>query len=182
MDLPAVREHLRVFGHELSWHGACSADAILADDGPRYIDVNPRLVEPGNARCAGVDLVGALLDLACGRAPAVQPPGRAGVRTHQLLLAVLGAAQFTAQRRSVVAELLAARRGGGAYEASTEELTPLRGDPEAAVPLAAAVVATLARPASWRWLSSGAVSGYALTPEGWRAVVAHHRSLAGPAA
>jgi len=182
VDLPVVRAHLEVLGRALAWHGACCADAILTDDGPRYIDVNPRLVEPGNAHRAGVDLVGALLDLACGRAPAPQPPGPAGVRTHQLLLAVLGAAQFTGERRRVVAELVAARRGRGSYEASTEELTPVRGDPEAVIPLAAAVLATLVRPASWRLLSSGAVAGYALTPQGWRAIVAHHLGLAGPAA
>ncbi len=47
---PAIREHLAVLGRELGWHGALSADAILGDAGLCYIDINPRLVEPGNAR------------------------------------------------------------------------------------------------------------------------------------
>jgi hypothetical protein len=105
VDLPIVREHLRTLGDDLRWHGALSADAILTPDGPLYIDVNPRLVEPGNAWRAGVDLVGAVLDLACGRTPLVQAPGQPEVRTHQLLLAVLGAAQFRGRRRSILAEL-----------------------------------------------------------------------------
>jgi hypothetical protein len=70
-----------------------SADAILTRDGPRYNDINPRLVERGNARRAGVDLVMPMLELAAGGRPPAQPPGRAGVATHQLLIAVLGAAQ-----------------------------------------------------------------------------------------
>ena len=49
-------------GESLSWHGALSLDVVLAPDGPRVIDVNPRLVEPGNAWRAGVDLVGATGD------------------------------------------------------------------------------------------------------------------------
>jgi hypothetical protein len=57
------------------------------------IDVNPRLVEPGNAMAAGLDLVGAYLEIACASSPAARPDGRPGVRTHQLLLALVGAHQ-----------------------------------------------------------------------------------------
>ena len=64
---PAIREHLARLGRQLGWHGALSADAILGDAGPCYIDINPRLVEPGNAWRAGVDLVAPMLDLAGGR-------------------------------------------------------------------------------------------------------------------
>ncbi|HEX9358404.1 MAG TPA: hypothetical protein VF933_31895, partial [Streptosporangiaceae bacterium] len=172
VDLPAVREHLERLGRRLAWHGALSADAILTGDGPRYIDINPRLVEPGNARKAGVDLVTPMLELAAGGTPPVQRPGRAGVATHQLLIAVLGAAQQTGRRGAVLAELLAAARHRGAYRDSTEELTPLRGDLRAVTPLALAGVATLVRPASWRWFVADSVRNYALTPEGWRQLLA----------
>src|SRR5439155_25036612 len=104
MDLPEVRNHLQILGRSLGWHGALSMDAILTDDGPSYIDVNPRLVEPANAWRAGVDLVALMLDLARGAEPAVQPPGRPDVATHQLLLAVLGTAQRQETRRAVAAE------------------------------------------------------------------------------
>jgi hypothetical protein len=46
VDLPAVRNDLSRIGADLHWHGALSADAILADGGPVHIDINPRLVEP----------------------------------------------------------------------------------------------------------------------------------------
>jgi len=54
------------------------------------------LVEPVNAYLSGTDLVGMLVEVArCGTArPRTSGArDRQGVRTHQLLLAVLGAAQ-----------------------------------------------------------------------------------------
>jgi len=172
VDLPDVREHLTLLGGRLGWHGALSADAILTDRGPLYIDINPRLVEPGNAWQAGVDLVGALLEVALGRSPVVQPPARAGVATHQLLLAVLGAAQHRQTRKAVSAELVSAALHRATYRDSFEELTPMRRDLRTVVPVAAASLATLTRPATWRWFSSGAVANYALTPQAWRSIVA----------
>jgi hypothetical protein len=172
VDLPAVREHMTLLGGRLGWQGALSADAILTDDGPLYIDINPRLVEPGNAWRAGVDLVTALLDVALGKPTVVQRPGRAGVATHQLLLAILGAAQHRHTRRAVSSELLSAARHRGSYRDSLEELTPLHRDLRTAFPVVAASLATLLSPATWRWFSSGAVTNYALTPAAWRSIAA----------
>jgi hypothetical protein len=165
--LPEVREHIRTLGAALGWHGALSADAVLGPDGPVFIDVNPRLVEPVNALLSGVDLIGPLLDLALGRPVQPQPEAVPGVRTHQLLLAVLGAA--ARGRGAVLAELANAALGRGPYAGGTEELTPGL-DPRALALVSAASLATLARPATWRWFTSGSVTAYALTPDAWRAV------------
>jgi hypothetical protein len=168
LDHPAtVVGHLESLGRSLRWHGALSADAILTDGGPVFIDVNPRLVEPGNAWRSGVDLVGALVDVARGGVPDAQLPGRPGVATHQLLLAVLGAGAQGRGRRGVAAEIWAALTRSGPYRGSVEELTPVRGDPRASLPVVVATAMTLARPALWRLLASGSVTGYALTPAGW---------------
>ncbi len=172
IDLPEVREHLGALGAGLGWHGALSMDAILDDGRPRYIDVNPRLVEPGNARRAGVDLVGALVGLATGGTPDAQPPGREGVRTHQSLVALLGAAQRTGTRRAVLDEVAAVAGRRGDYRDSTEELTPLAGDWRAAAPSVLAVAAMLAHPPAWQFFASTATSNYTLSPEGWRTLVA----------
>ena len=145
-------------------------DAILTPGGPSYIDVNPRLVEPGNAWRAGLDLVDLLLRLSVGEAPAPRPPSAAGVCSHQLLLAVLAAA--AGGRAAVTRELVAAARHAGPYRGSHEELTPIGGDLRAGLPVAVAAAATLLRPRIWRRLAGGAVQGYALTPEGWRAILA----------
>jgi hypothetical protein len=170
VELPAARAAIEGLGRALGWHGALSADAIVGPDGPVVIDVNPRLVEPGNAMASGVDLVGAMLELAAGRRPSPQPSGRPDVDTHQLLLAIGGAAERAQGRRGIAAELLAAASHRGAYHDSDEELTPVAGDPLAAVPVAMAAVATLIAPSSWRWFAGGSVANYALTPAGWRAI------------
>ena len=178
VELPEVIAALELLGRDLQWRGALSADAIVGPDGPVLIDINPRLVEPVNAWRSGVDLVGAMLEVAAGRSserqPERQPPGRAGVHTHQLLLAVLGAAQDGRGRRGVIRELTDACRHRGTYAASTEELTPVRGDWRAAVPVAAAVAATMVKPSLWQELASGSVANYALTPEAWIALRARH--------
>jgi glutathione synthase/RimK-type ligase-like ATP-grasp enzyme len=170
-DPAAITTHIEALGRSLGWHGALSADAILTSAGPVFIDVNPRLVEPGNARRSGVDLTGAMLEVACGGSLAAQLPGRPGVKTHQLLLAVLGAGAEDRGRRGAVAEILAALAHAGSYRGSAEELTPLKRDPQAAMPVLAVTVALLIRPALWRRLSGGAVARYALTPAGWQSLL-----------
>jgi len=171
IDLPEARAWLEVLGADLAWHGGLSADVILTEDGPLFIDVNPRLVEPENAWRSGVDLVGALLAVARGSHPESQLHGSVGVATHQLLLAVLGVAQQGEGRRGVARELVAAWRRTGPYAGSVEELTPTAGDCLAAAPLVAAAVATLARPATWSAFTSSTVANYALTAQGWDRIV-----------
>src|SRR4051794_22516805 len=152
IDAEIAESDLARLGGALGWHGALSVDGVLTPDGPLWIDVNPRLVEPGNAWRAGVDLVDALLSMR------EQPRGRAGVETRQTLIGVLGAET----RRDVVREL---RRGG------EEELTPTAGDPVAAVPVVAVAVAMLAHPSLGTRFAGGAVANYALTPHSWEAIV-----------
>ncbi len=171
ISAPAVGDHLRLLGGGLRWHGAISLDAILTPGGPCYIDINPRLVEPGNAWRAGVDLVGALLAVSRGEGVKPQAVGRPGIRTHQLLVSVLGIAQHTGSRRAIVGEIASAIASRGTYAGSSEELTPVAGDPVAAVPVAAATLATLAHPPSWRMFAGGAVSAYALTPAAWSRIL-----------
>ncbi len=174
IDLPVARQHLEHLGGRLGWHGALSADVILGADGPSFIDINPRLVEPINALRSGVDLVGALVSVARGIPVRPQPPARAGINSHQLLVAILGAAQ-RGGRRAVLSELAAALGHRGYYRDSTEELTPTRRDPRSAVLLATAVAATLVRPSSWTFFASGSVRAYALTPAGWSSLIDHSR-------
>jgi hypothetical protein len=146
-------------------------DVILTAQRPMVIDVNPRLVEPMNAYLSGVDLVGAVLELACRRHPFPQAIGRSGTRSRQLLLGILGAAQKDGSRISVMRELVLASRQRGEYAKTVEELTPTRGDPIAAVPVIAAAISTLASPSLWRLFHSGAVGPYSLTPKAWQEIL-----------
>jgi len=169
LDLPQAREYLAALGAALGWHGALSADVIAGRAGVVFIDINPRLVEPVNALASGVDLVRALVEVACTGTSRPQPAGRPGVRTHQLVLAVLGAAQHGG-RRDIARELGNALARRGDYRGSREELTPGGGDPLAALPVVLTAAATLARPAVWQHFTGGSVGAYSLTPAAWQAL------------
>jgi hypothetical protein len=172
LDLPGAREHMARLGAALDWHGALSADVISGPGGLWFIDINPRLVEPVNALASGVDLTGALLEVATSGTSRPQPAGRPGVRTHQLLLAVLGAAQHGG-RLDVAREIASAMAGLGPYRGSREELTPVRGDWLAPLPVAAAGLVTLIKPDWWQRLAGGSVGAYSLTPAAWEEIRAH---------
>jgi len=168
----SVQRDLRTLGGALQWHGALSLDAVLTEAGPRYIDVNPRLVEPGNAWHAGVDLVAVLIAVSLGLT--VEPcAAQENVRTHQVLLAVLAAAEQG--RRAVARELLDAWAARGPYTASIEELTPRDGDPFAMLPVGAAAAATLLAPSARRWFTDSAIASYAMTSAAWREIKARPR-------
>ena len=147
-------------------------DMIIVDGGPVVIDVNPRLVEPANASAAGVDLVAAMLDVAGGTPSRQRPAGKAGVRTRQTLLAILGAAEQQGRRGAVLGEAFQATFARGEYAGSVEELTPVAGDPIAMVPVVAALLASLVHPPLWRKFHAGAVGPYAVTPEAWDKILA----------
>jgi biotin carboxylase len=168
VDAPGLRAELARLGEALAWHGALSVDAIVVDTRAYIIDLNPRLVEPGNALAAGTDMVSALLAVAMGTPVVASSPSRPGVRTHQFLMALLGAAQRTERRRTVLTEIVRRLRRRGVYTHSTEELLPWRGDLRTMILPLAAALATMIRPALWRAFTEGAVSRYALTAQGWR--------------
>ena len=170
--LPGLADMLARLVAALDWHGALSMDLIVADNGPVIIDVNPRLVEPANALAAGVDLVAAMLDVADDAPAQERSLGGAGVRTRQTLLAILGAAEQHCARGAVLREAFAAIFARGDYAGSVEELTPVAGDPVAAVPVVAALAALLIHPPLWRKFHAGAVGAYAVTPEAWGEILA----------
>ena len=145
---PEIRAHLATIGGKLDWHGALSVDYIMPDHAaaPLLIDCNPRLVEAMSAYLAGVDLVGLLLLVSLGEAPAAMAEGRAGIRTRLAMQALLGCASRGGTRRDLIAECWHLASGGGPYADSREELTPVRGDWLSAVPLAMVAIAVLANP------------------------------------
>jgi predicted ATP-grasp superfamily ATP-dependent carboligase len=156
---PVVAGYLEKLGAALDWHGGLSVDTIMPDDGsaPLLIDCNPRLVEPMSAYHAGLDLVGLLLRVSLGEAPAAAPESRAGVRTHLAMQVLLGCAARGGTRRDLIRECWRLATGSGPYAGSAEELTPVRMDWISAVPLT--MMALLLLAASAR--------GVALARGGW---------------
>ncbi|WP_327633996.1 hypothetical protein OHB24_28880 [Kribbella sp. NBC_00482] len=166
---PDVVEHLTRLGAELRWHGPLSIDAILDEqDRPRYIDVNPRLVEPVNAELAGAELVDRWLAVSRGATPGPRPAARAGVRTHMLLMAILRHAEVGHGRWAILRELAAAVRRRGWYADSQEELLPVREDLVGAAFLVAITGCLLVSPALWKQLGGSGAPAHTLSPGGWK--------------
>jgi biotin carboxylase len=176
---PRIEPQMRQLVAGLGWHGPISLDAIVTSDGPLYIDVNPRLVEPRNAFLAGVDFVRIALELARGEHPEAHALGHAGVLSHQLVLAELRAAQHG--RGALLREIAQAVMHAGPYANSVEELTPARGDIRALLPSAVIALATVAWPKAGRFFAGSSVDAYAVSARGWSDIVARATSGAQPA-
>jgi predicted ATP-grasp superfamily ATP-dependent carboligase len=145
---PQIRGFIARIGERLTWHGALSVDYVLGEDDavPRFIDCNPRLVEPMSAYLAGVDLVTLLLGISRGETPAVAGEGRVGVRTHLAMQALLGRASRGGARRDILRESWRVLTSRGLYAESVEELTPVRLDWISALPLMATAMLLLVAP------------------------------------
>jgi hypothetical protein len=159
-------------GEHLRWHGALSVDYLLppADAMPFYVDCNPRLVEPMSAYLAGVDLVGLLLQVSLGESPPAAADGRAGVRTHLALQALLGCALRGGTRRDIFRECIHLLSGRGAYADSVEELTPLRLDWVSAVPLVMTAILLGLSPALAKRLATGGWGAHLLDAQSIRLI------------
>src|ERR1700693_4172740 len=99
-----------------------------------------------SAYLAGVDLGGLLLRLSRRETARGAAEGRAGVRSHLAMQALIGFASRGATRLDIMRECWRLASGDGPYADSTEELTPLRLDWVSAVPLAMTAMALLAAP------------------------------------
>ena len=169
---PHIRTMLATIGERLAWHGALSIDYLMPehDATPRLIDCNPRLVEPMSAYLAGTDLVGLLLQVSRGETPEPLPDGRAGVRTHLAMQALLGIAASGGSRADLLRECRRLWRGSVPYADSSEELTPVTSDRQSAVPLALTAALLLARPKSATALARGGFGAHLLSLESIRQI------------
>jgi predicted ATP-grasp superfamily ATP-dependent carboligase len=169
---PLVRSHLDRLGRHLNWHGALSLDYILdeATKLPRYVDCNPRLVEPVAALLAGLDLTEVLLRVSLGEEPAEAPDDLEGVRSHLAIQALLGCALRHGTRRDLLRESLHLLLHRGAYAGSFEELTPLRWDWPSVLPVLAALLLLLADPKHALTLPAAGWGAHLLTPESIRII------------
>lgn len=170
VELPDVAGHLARLGDALDWHGPLSLDAVLDESSGqvRYIDLNPRLVEPVNAELAGADLVRRWLAVSLGEPAGPFPESRPGVRTHMLLMALVRHAELGRGRRALLGELAQAATRRGWYAGSREELLPISDDPGVTLLLGAVSACLLVSPRLWRRLAGSGSPPHALTAEGWR--------------
>lgn len=169
---PTVRSHMQRIGQRLDWHGALSLDYILNETSgiPRYIDCNPRLVEPINALLSGLDLTDLLLRVSLGEDPPEAPEDREGVHTHLGIQALMGCSVRESSRAALMAESLRLVTHSGIYAGSREELTPVRWDWLSAVPTIFAAVLLLANPKAALNLPKAYWGAHLLTRESIEAI------------
>jgi predicted ATP-grasp superfamily ATP-dependent carboligase len=162
---PLVLEHLSRLGAFLNWHGALTLDYLTDPEGrrPAYVDANPRLGEIFNATLSGVNLADLLVRVSLDKPVPPVPPGKAGVRTHSVLMALLAAAQEGQSRRKLVAELARAVSGRGLYAGSQDEITRPAEDALCLLPSAFVAGRLLVNPCAARRIVRQTVDNYALS-------------------
>jgi len=164
VDHPEARRHVQTIGEYLGWHGGLTLDYLHVNAQPRFIECNPRTVEPGNAAAAGVDLPA--LTIALSRGDTLSPgvrTGRPGIRTRSALALIIGAAE-RGTRRAVVATLVDLLTHRGDLGHAREVLTPILRDPPSTLPLTVATTQVLLNPTRASALARGAVRSYSITP------------------
>jgi predicted ATP-grasp superfamily ATP-dependent carboligase len=164
---PAIAGLVERIGGALRWHGGLSFDYIVEDATgmPFFIDCNPRLVEPVNAWCSGVDMAGALVAVSRDQTPPRQPLPREGVKTRMGLMGLLAAAWDHRTRRAVLVELWRLMTRTGRYRGTIEELTPVRRDPLSLLPLLYIAMLMLSAPHRVERFSGANVNQHMLTPK-----------------
>lgn len=172
VDRPAVRAHVARLVEALDWHGALSIDYLRdgCDGTERFVDVNPRLAEPGNAVLCGLDLPTLLVRLGLGEHIRAQPPGEIGVQTHMALQAIILPATQGGSRFEILRTVAALILSRGPFRSSRESLTPVWVDPPSALPVGFVALLLLLSPAKWRSLAARQVGSYALTDAAARAI------------
>ena len=87
-------------GTTLAWHGALHMEYFVdqATGRRQYLEANPRIGETMNATWAGVNLCEVLVQVSLDRDIAPLPPSQPGIRTHSLMMSLLGAAERGAGR------------------------------------------------------------------------------------
>lgn len=171
VDHAFARYDVAVLGDRLKWHGGLTLDYMFRGEDYLYIECNPRTVEPANAAASGVNLPELQIALSCGQDTGGLRVGRAGVRTHSSLAALLGTAAHVGTRQAVVGEFLRLLTHQGQYKGSRDCLTPVLHDPPSLVPLATVAVRALLAPRSAARLANKAIRRYALTADAIERVI-----------
>jgi hypothetical protein len=163
-DHPLVREHIARIGSYLGWHGALFIDYFYDRQSarPEYIECNPRIGETVNAMLSGVNLPQLLVQVSRGESPPPAPLSRAGVRTHNLFMALMSLAYEGQGRAALVREIRECARGQGLYQNSEDDLTRPQEDALSRLPRLWIIAQLLAWPGIAKRIVANTVENYSL--------------------
>lgn len=162
---PEVVAHVRRLGEALRWHGAMFLEYLYDDAAgrPSYIECNPRIGEPVNARLSGVNLVEVLARISVGQQVDSREEPAAGVRSHVGFVRLIAAAMNGATRSELWRLWRSMRHGEGIYQEAANEMTRPAEDRLSRIPAAFVIGQLLLRPSSAVRLVEGTVNNYALS-------------------
>jgi predicted ATP-grasp superfamily ATP-dependent carboligase len=163
-DHPLVRKHVARIGGHLNWHGAFFIDYFYdrASGRPEYIEANPRIGEPVNAMLSGINLPELVVRISLGESPTPAALGRAGVRTHNLLMVLMSAAHEGESRKALLREIRQCIGSRGLYENSQDELIRPHEDRLSRLPRFWTVLQLLTYPKIARRIVAKTIANYAL--------------------
>lgn len=166
VERPALREHFKLIGRELGWHGPLALDYFYdeTDQKPYYIDASPRLVEPMNTRINGINQPEQLLLLSRKKVGAIPAGATKGLQSHMLMMSLLDTAG-SGKRLDLIRDLMAALQSKGVYFGSAEELTNPAFDWRSLIPLGVVILRLLIDPKKAEQIAGAAVHNYALSHE-----------------
>lgn len=164
---PIVIEHFKKIGEYLAWHGSLAIDYLLDTQNnlPYYIDANPRLVEPMNAAFNGINIPELQVNLSLQKSCPCKITDSKEVKSHMLMMSLLGIADRGASRTALVLEILKALFKKGIYSKSKEELTDIRTDPLSLIPFSVVFIQLLINPGFASRISAKSIKNYSLTGE-----------------
>jgi predicted ATP-grasp superfamily ATP-dependent carboligase len=171
LDSP-VLEHLAVLGSHLDWHGALCLDYICEPSTGHisYIDANPRPGETMNATLSGLNLFELLVLVSLDKEVPGPQAFRPGVRTHSIVMGLMGLAQEGASRRRLLAELARAWLGRPPYDFSEDELTRPWEDWLSLIPALYLATRLVSMPSAARPIVARTVRNYSLSEGGVEAI------------
>ena len=170
---PVVVEHLQTLGRSLSWHGALHAEYFYESATRRvqFIELNPRIGETFNATLAGVNLCELMLQVSCGATIKQLQVSRPGVRSHNLMLRLLGVAEQGLGRRRVLSEMVSSLRRQNEYANSEEELMRMSDDLPSLLPTTWVALQLLALPGCARRIVHTAMQNVSLSEAAVREMI-----------
>ena len=160
-------------GRSLSWHGALHAEYFYESATRRvqFIELNPRIGETFNATLAGVNLCELMLQVSCGATIKQLQVSRPGVRSHNLMLRLLGVAEQGLGRRRVLSEMVSSLRRQNEYANSEEELMRMSDDLPSLLPTTWVALQLLALPGCARRIVHTAMQNVSLSEAAVREMI-----------
>ena len=160
---PTIKPYLIELGKKLNWDGAMAVDYFYDDtDGPEFIEINPRMVEPMNAVYSNINFPKILLDMTLNKPISYDMQSKDGVLSTSLLSMILGIAYETNSRREIIKMIMHSIFKKEEFKNSREDLTPPF-DKLSYIVLLFAILKLLINPKNAISLSSGAIGDYSLS-------------------